>query len=101
MAGDIPIKVLVVRMTLNGRNGSAQRRSVCGHTPNSVTVASTTCTRAGASKLIQTPELLHVISLMVTPSPMDTTTTPAANSDLDIRISRIADPNIGMTLILS
>jgi hypothetical protein len=37
---------------------------------------------------------------MVTPSPMDTTTTPAANSELDIRISRIADPNLGMISIL-
>ena len=80
-------------MTLNWRN--AQRRSVCGHTPNSVTVV---LIRARAFKLIQTRKLPHGISLMVTPSPMDTSTTPAANSDLDIRISRIADPNIGMII---
>ena len=44
---------------------------------------------------------LHVISLMVSPSTMDTTTTtPAANSDLEIRISRIADPHIGMISVI-
>lgn len=37
---------------------------------------------------------------MVTPSPMDTTTIPVATSDLEIRISRIADPNIGMISLL-
>ena len=37
---------------------------------------------------------------MVAPSQMDTTTTSAAN-DFEIRISRIADPNIGTISVLA
>jgi hypothetical protein len=53
-----------------------------------------TCIHTRAFKFTQ----LHVISLMVSPSTMDTT--PAANSDLEIRISRIADPHIGMVSVI-
>lgn len=62
--------------------------------PNSVTLTLSLLTSASNPKI-------HVISLMVAPSPMDTTVTPAATSDLEIRISRIADPNIGMISILA
>ena len=100
-SGDIRTKV--ERMSLNWRNGQRLKPFRFVVTPefSHVRLLLALAAKAFKFRLIQTRNLPHVISLMVTPSPMDTTTTPGANSDLDIRISRIADPNIGMISILS